>query len=40
MPIAIIIGYWHRQNQYAVENEAMIQENGIWAGIMQYTKLD
>ena len=36
MPIAIIIGYWHRRNQYAVENEALLQENWIWAWIMQY----
>ena len=35
VPIAIIIGYWHRRNQYAVENEAMTQENWImaWLGI-------
>ena len=36
VPIAIIIGYWHRRNQYAVENEALLQENWIWAWIMQY----
>ena len=36
VPLAIIIGYWHRRNQYAVENEALLQENWIWAWIMQY----
>ena len=36
VPIAIIIGYWHRRNQYAVENEAMIQENWIMAWIAIY----
>lgn len=35
VPLAIIIGYWHRRNQYSVENEAMTQENWImaWLGI-------
>ena len=36
VPLAIIIGYWHRRNQYAVENEALIQENWIWAWISLY----
>ena len=36
VPIAITIGHWHRRNQYAVENEALLQENWIWAWIMQY----
>ncbi|MGB9167966.1 MAG: hypothetical protein WCB31_03455 [Nitrososphaeraceae archaeon] len=36
VPIAILIGHWHRRNQYAVENEALLQENWIWAWIMQY----
>ena len=36
IPAAILIGYWHRRNQYAVENEALLQENWIWAWIMQY----
>jgi len=36
IPSAILIGYWHRRNQYAVENEALLQENWIWAWIMQY----
>jgi len=36
IPTSILIGYWHRRNQYAVENEALLQENWIWAWIMQY----
>ena len=36
VPIAIIIGYWHRRNQYAVENEAMTQENWIFAWLAIY----
>ncbi|HET7642983.1 MAG TPA: hypothetical protein VFK40_05710 [Nitrososphaeraceae archaeon] len=36
VPLAIIIGYWHRRNQYAVENEALLQENWIWAWISLY----
>jgi len=36
IPAAIIIGYWHRRNQYSVENEAMIRENWIWAWVMRY----
>ncbi|HLC24607.1 MAG TPA: hypothetical protein VJJ25_03145 [Nitrosopumilaceae archaeon] len=36
IPSAIIIGYWHRRNQYTVENEAMIQENWIWAWQNRY----
>jgi hypothetical protein len=36
IPLAIIIGYWHRRNQYAVENEALLQENWIWAWISLY----
>ena len=37
VPLAIIVGYWHRRNQYAVETEAMTQENWImaWLGIYQ-----
>ena len=31
VPSAILIGYWHRRNQYVVENEAMLQENWVWA---------
>lgn len=36
IPSAIIIGYWHRRNQYTVENEAMLQENWIWAWQNRY----
>jgi len=36
IPAAIIIGYWHRRNQYSVENEAMLRENWIWAWVMRY----
>jgi hypothetical protein len=36
VPLAIVIGYWHRRNQYAVENEALLQENWIWAWIVHY----
>ena len=36
IPAAIIIGYWHRRNQYSVENEAMLRENWIWASVMRY----
>jgi hypothetical protein len=36
IPAAILIGYWHRRNQYAVENEALIQENWIFAWIALY----
>ncbi|MDE1766232.1 MAG: hypothetical protein KGI27_08180 [Thaumarchaeota archaeon] len=31
IPVAILIGYWHRRNQYTVENETLLQENWIWA---------
>jgi uncharacterized integral membrane protein len=36
IPTAILIGYWHRRNQYAVETEAMTQENWIFAWISIY----
>jgi hypothetical protein len=36
VPLAIIIGYWHRRNQYTVENEALLQENWIFAWISIY----
>lgn len=36
IPSAILIGYWHRRNQYSVENEAMLKENWIWAWVMRY----
>ena len=31
-----MIGYWHRRNQYAVETEAMTQENWIYAWLSIY----
>lgn len=34
VPSAIAIGYWHRRNQYSVENEALLKENWVWAWIM------
>lgn len=36
VPAAILIGYWHRRNQYSVENEAMLKENWVWAWVMRY----
>jgi|1186.fasta_scaffold990182_2 uncharacterized integral membrane protein len=36
IPLSIMIGYWHRKHQYAVENEALIKENWVWAWISQY----
>ena len=36
IPAAILIGYWHRRNQYAVEIEALLQENWIFAWIALY----
>lgn len=36
LPAAMIIGYWHRRNQYSVENEALLQENWIWAWLARY----
>ncbi len=35
-PVCMLIGYWHRRHQYAVENETLIRENWVWAWIMQY----
>lgn len=32
----MLIGYWHRKHQYSVENEALINQNWVWAWIMQY----
>jgi len=31
MPIAIIVGYWHRKSQWKVEQEAMFNENVVQA---------
>ena len=36
IPLAMAIGYWHRRRQYSVENEALLQENWIWAWIARY----
>lgn len=36
IPSAIVIGYWHRRNQYSVENEALLKENWVWAWINLY----
>jgi hypothetical protein len=36
VPAAMLIGYWHRKNQYSVENEAMLQENWLWAWLARY----
>lgn len=36
IPVSMIIGYWHRKHQYSVENEALINQNWVWAWIMQY----
>ena len=36
IPAAILIGYWHRRHQWTVENEAMLQENWVWAWIARY----
>lgn len=33
IPLAMIIGYWHRKNQWKVETEAMFRENEIGARI-------
>lgn len=31
MPLAIVIGYWHRKSQWKVEQEAMFNENVVQA---------
>jgi magnesium-transporting ATPase (P-type) len=36
VPAAVVIGYWHRKKQYAVENEALLKENWVWAWISMY----
>jgi hypothetical protein len=33
LPIGMIIGYWHRKNQFSVEAEAMFNQNQIGATI-------
>jgi hypothetical protein len=35
-PAAVLIGYWHRRHQWTVENEALLQENWVWAWIARY----
>ena len=36
IPASVIIGYWHRRHQWTVENEALLQENWVWAWIARY----
>ena len=36
IPASMMLGYWHRRNQYIVENEAMLAENWIWAWLTRY----
>src|SRR5690348_722681 len=36
VPAAVAIGYWQRKKQYAVENEALLKENWVWAWISIY----
>jgi hypothetical protein len=36
VPASVIIGYWHRRHQWTVENEALLQENWVWAWIARY----
>lgn len=36
IPTSVIIGYWHRRHQWTVENEALLQENWVWAWIARY----
>lgn len=36
IPVSMLIGYWHRKHQYSVENEALLNQNWVWAWIMQY----
>lgn len=36
IPAAVVIGYWHRRHQWTVENEALLQENWVWAWIARY----
>jgi hypothetical protein len=31
MPLAVVIGYWHRKSQWKVEQEAMFNENVVQA---------
>jgi len=36
IPTSVVIGYWHRRHQWTVENEALLQENWVWAWIARY----
>ena len=36
VPAAILFGYWHRKNQYSVENEALLNQNWVWAWVMRF----
>lgn len=36
IPTAMALGYWHRRNQYTVENEALLQENWISAWLVRH----
>jgi hypothetical protein len=36
IPVAIILGVWHRKHQYSVESEALLKQNWMWAWVSQY----
>ena len=36
VPLAIIIGYWHRKTQWTVEQEALFRENQVGALMWLY----
>lgn len=36
MPLAIVIGYWHRKTQWKVEQEAMFSENVVQARLWSF----
>jgi hypothetical protein len=36
VPVAIVMGVWHRKHQYSVENEALFRQNWMRAWVMQY----
>ena len=36
VPLAIFIGYWHRRNQWTVEEEALFRENKVGAVLWLY----
>jgi hypothetical protein len=36
MPLAILIGYWHRKTQWKVEQEAMFSENVVQARLWSF----